>query len=112
LRASDYVEALTAFREIQAQFGRCFRTFDLLMTPTAGSLPWPAEQEGPPRSRVFTGIVNAAGYPAITIPGEPSSNGLPIGFQLVGRFGADWDLVELAAGYESRYPWSDRRPDL
>ena len=112
LRASDYVEALTAFREIQAQFGRCFRRFDLLMTPTAGSLPWPAEQEGPPRSRVFTGIVNAAGYPAITIPGEPSSNGLPIGFQLVGRFGADWELVELAAGYESRHPWSDRRPDL
>jgi aspartyl-tRNA(Asn)/glutamyl-tRNA(Gln) amidotransferase subunit A len=56
--------------------------------------------------------VNAAGYPAITIPCEPASNGLPIGFQLVARFGADRSLVRLASAFEHRHPWADRWPGI
>jgi aspartyl-tRNA(Asn)/glutamyl-tRNA(Gln) amidotransferase subunit A len=112
LAAIDYVDALAAFREIQAQFGRFLRQYDLLMMPSAGCLPWPAEQEGPARNRVFTGIVNAAGYPAITIPSEPAPSGLPIGFQVVGPFGSDWSLIRLAAQFERQQPWAHRWPPL
>ncbi len=112
LPATDYVAALTAFRDLQAQLFRLFETCDLLMTPTAGALPWPAEQQGPPHNRVFTGFVNGAGLPAVSIPCDPATDGLPIGFQLVGRFGADWDLLRVAAEYERAHPWASRWPAL
>lgn len=112
LSAADYVDALAAFRELQAQFGRFFECYDLFMMPTAGTLPWPAEATGPTRTRVFTGIVNAAGYPAISIPAAPAPNGLPIGFQLVGPYGSDEKLIDIAHRFEQTHPWRDRWPPI
>jgi aspartyl-tRNA(Asn)/glutamyl-tRNA(Gln) amidotransferase subunit A len=109
---ADYVEALDAFREIQASFGRFFDQFDLFMTPTAGTVPWPAEESGHPRSRVFTGIVNAAGNPAISIPVAHDEGSLPIGFQLVAPFGYDRALIDIATQYQDRHSWLGRWPAL
>lgn len=110
--AVEYVDALDAFRQLQAAFGRFFERYDLFMTPTSGTLPWPAEEAGPARSRVFTGIVNAAGNPAISIPVAHGAGGLPIGFQLVGPFGSDHDLIEIAGRYQDRHSWVDLWPRL
>ena len=62
-------------------------------------MPWKAEEFGPPYHRAFTGIVNLAGLPGISIPADPSPDGLPIGFQLVAPFGADWRLVAISEGW-------------
>ncbi|MFC5000617.1 amidase [Dactylosporangium cerinum] len=110
LSAVDYVAALTAFRGLYLELADCFRTTDLLLTPVAGAMPWPADRLAPPHQRVFTGIANATGVPAISLPGPPSPAGLPIGFQLIAAFGADRLLLRLAAQYEQAYPWADRRP--
>jgi aspartyl-tRNA(Asn)/glutamyl-tRNA(Gln) amidotransferase subunit A len=112
LSAADYIDALNAFREVQAQFAIAFRDWDVLMTPTAGALPWPAEKFGPPHNRAFTGIVNAGGLPGMNLPCAPSAEGLPIGFQLIGAYGADWPLVALARQFEAAHPWADRWPPL
>jgi aspartyl-tRNA(Asn)/glutamyl-tRNA(Gln) amidotransferase subunit A len=112
IMAADYVEALAAFRELQAAFGRFFQQYDLLMTPTAGSLPWPAEDSGPARNRVFTGIINAAGNPAISIPVAHTRGALPVGFQLVGPFGGDTELIEIAARYQEHHSWTHLWPPL
>jgi aspartyl-tRNA(Asn)/glutamyl-tRNA(Gln) amidotransferase subunit A len=37
---------------------------------------------------------------------------LPIGFQLVGRFGADDLLLDIGARFEEAQPWRDRWPKL
>jgi aspartyl-tRNA(Asn)/glutamyl-tRNA(Gln) amidotransferase subunit A len=112
LTASDYIDGLAAFRELQAQFAVAFRKWDILMTPTAGALPWPAEKFGPPHNRAFTGIVNAGGLPGMNVPCAPAPDGLPIGFQLVAPYGADWLLVALARQFEAAHPWADRWPPL
>jgi aspartyl-tRNA(Asn)/glutamyl-tRNA(Gln) amidotransferase subunit A len=112
LTASDYIDGLTVFRELQAQFAGAFRKWDILMTPSAGALPWPAEKFGPPHNRAFTGIVNAGGLPGMNVPCEPSPDGLPIGFQLIGPYGGDWLLVAMARQYEAAHPWADRWPLL
>lgn len=112
LTASDYQDALSGFREIYAQFARFFRHYDLMMTPSAGAMPWKAEEFGPPYHRAFTGIVNVAGLPGISIPADPSADGLPIGFQLVAPFGADWKLVAMARQYETAHPWAQHWPGL
>ena len=110
MTAVDYIDLLAAFREIAAQIARCFNRYDIIMTPSAGAMPWRADQFGPPYHQAFTPFVNAAGTPAIALPTDPSPQGIPIGFQLVAPFGADWRLIALGRAYEQRYPWVDRWP--
>lgn len=86
LSAADYIDALNAFREVQAQFARAFRDWDVIVTPSAGALPWDAAQFGPPHHRAFTGIANAGGLPGLNLPCDPSPDGLPIGVQLIRGF--------------------------
>jgi aspartyl-tRNA(Asn)/glutamyl-tRNA(Gln) amidotransferase subunit A len=92
------------------------------MTPSAAALPWPAETPfpdridgqpvGPRGHAIYTSWVNACGIPAIALPGAPSREGLPIGFQLVAGFGDDERLLELAARFEQRSPWRERWPAI
>ncbi|MGG7571745.1 amidase [Streptomyces sirii] len=41
-----------------------------------------------------------AGLPALSLPAGRAANGMPLGLQVVGRFGADEDLLTAAAGIE------------
>ena len=56
----------------------------------------------------FTGAFNATGQPAMSLPLHWSAAGLPIGVQLVGRFGQDTQLLQLAAQLEQAAPWFGR----
>jgi amidase len=60
----------------------------------------------------FTPLANMTGQPAISLPMGTSTTGLPIGVQLVGRFGEDARLLALAAQMEAAEPWIARRAPL
>ncbi|NEJ22077.1 amidase [Rhizobium leguminosarum] len=122
LSAADYVGALDATRQVRMAFVEFFEQFDLIMTPSAAALPWPAEEPfpetidghpvGPRGHAIFTAFANVAGLPAISLPCRPSRSGLPIGFQLVAPFGADGLLLRMAAEYEKSFPWSLNWPPI
>jgi aspartyl-tRNA(Asn)/glutamyl-tRNA(Gln) amidotransferase subunit A len=115
LSAADHFDALHAALILRQDLSAFFRGFDLILTPTAAALPWPAETTHPPTiagvevgprgSAIFTGFVNAAGLPAISVPCRSSMAGLPIGFQLVAPWGGDEALLALADAYEAAHPW-------
>ncbi|MFI7276955.1 amidase [Streptomyces sp. NPDC049879] len=111
LTAADYVAALDAFRDLFAELAVFFAGTDLLLTPVAGAMPWAADELAPPYQRVFTGIANATGVPAVSLPGPPSADGVPIGFQLIGPYGADRALLRVAHDYETAYGWAGRWPE-
>src|ERR1700730_6569261 len=121
-KGTEYFNALDAVKELQRSLSVFFSRYDLVMTPTAAALPWPAtepfpamiagEKVGPRGHAIFTAFANMAGCPGISIPGDPSAGGLPIGFQLVAAPGRDGLLCALAAQYESVCPWADRLPPL
>lgn len=110
--AIDYVAALDAARRIYLQLAEKFETYDLIMTPSAGAMPWKAEDHGPAYHRAFTGFVNAAGLPGISIPCDPAEDGMPIGFQLIAPFGRDWQLLSIAKLFEDTHPWAHKWPQI
>jgi aspartyl-tRNA(Asn)/glutamyl-tRNA(Gln) amidotransferase subunit A len=119
LTAADYADTLIAARELKRALSGTFETYDLLLTPAAAALPWPAAETNPktiagqavgPRGHAFfTPFANLAGCPGITLPCLPSQSGLPIGVQLVGPWGRDELLVSIGSAYEAAQPWHDRR---
>ncbi|MET0595736.1 MAG: amidase [Polyangiaceae bacterium] len=56
----------------------------------------------------FTGPFNVTGQPAITLPAALSSQGHPIGVQLVGRRGDDATVLALGRAVEARIGWKKR----
>jgi amidase len=58
----------------------------------------------------YTQLANLTGRPAISVPTHWTADGLPLGVQLVGRLGADGELLQLAAQVEEARPWAHRYP--
>lgn len=99
----DAMDRLNAFRaDVSAAWG----DHDILLMPSAAAPAWPAEDEFPREidgkpgharaMNVFSTWVNAMGWPGLNIPGVPHPDGRPIGVQLVGRYGAEPLLFEIA----------------
>jgi aspartyl-tRNA(Asn)/glutamyl-tRNA(Gln) amidotransferase subunit A len=55
---------------------------------------------------------NESGQPAASIPAGWTSDGLPVGLQIVGRHLDDAMVMRAAAAYEQVRPWRDRWPDI
>lgn len=112
IAATDLYGSLVFYRRLYAEFVALFETVDAVITPTAGAMPWRAEDTGPSHHRAFTGFVNAAGLPAVALPAPVADGDLPIGFQIIGPFGSDHWLLDLAARYESAFPFISNRPPV
>ena len=120
--AKEYFAALEAVRELRKSLSVFFENCDVILTPSAAALPWPAtepfptqiagQKVGPRGHAVFTGFANMAGCPGINVPATPSAKGLPIGFQMVAAPGQDELLCALAGQYQTLQPWVDRFPQL
>ena len=57
---------------------------------------------------LFNAFFNITGQPAISLPLEVSSTGLPIGVHFVGGPWPEDALIRLAAQLAVNYPWSQR----
>ncbi len=59
-------------------------------------------------SDIYTVSANLAGVPALSVPCGLSSDGLPIGLQLIGNYWAETELLNIAHKYEDKFPLSAR----
>lgn len=118
---------LTSLMRMQLEVRRMaafFESYDVLVTPSLTAPPPPlgclptddADIDGFMAKLFklcpFTAPFNASGQPAMSLPLHWSADGLPVGVQLVGRYGDDATLLQLAAQIEQAAPWACRRPTL
>ena len=119
--AVDVGRAMAARAAYWDRMWRAVKRFDVLVTPTISVPPFETGIVGPAavagRPVVHLGWTlaypfNLTGQPAVTVPCGFTSDGLPVGLQIVGRRHADAAVLRAAAAFEEARPWADRRPPL
>lgn len=86
-------------------FTEAFKKCDVIATPTAPTPPFKiGDKSDDPLAMylgdIYTVTINLAGVPAISVPCGASSNGLPIGLQLIGNHFDEARLLNAAYAYE------------
>lgn len=114
--ATAYIEAVEYLQAYARRVARWWADgFDVLVTPTIRIPPpllgrLPAEPDLPAVADLgqFTAPFNVTGQPAISLPLHWTPDGLPVGVQLVGAYGRESVLLQLAAQLERASPWAHR----
>ncbi len=121
---AGYAKALGLIDRLKAQMTDLFEKYDLLLSPTLAlsSLPvgqFPDEIAGKPvyphkyfSFHPFTYPINAIGHAAASIPAGFSSDGMPIGLQIVGKKGGEETVIAASAAFERARPWIQHRPPV
>ncbi len=99
-----YLKASKVRRLISNDFEKAFGNVDALLLPTTsttafklGSITDPLQMY---MNDIFTIPVSLAGLPAISIPSGEDKKGLPIGMQIVGKWFAEKELLQIAYAVE------------
>lgn len=118
----DYARARRTGELLRRDFALLFQKIDLLATPMCGiTAPKLGQREVTidgetvsvmaPLTR-YTRVFNLTGLPAISVPCGFSSEGLPIGLQLVGRAWDEATVLRAAYAYEKQLEGAWQRSTL
>lgn len=92
--ARDYIAALDWPKVLNAAMAQIFARCDAILCPAApGPAPAGLQDTG---DAIFNGLWTLTGMPAVTLPVFQSTDGLPMGIQIVGRRGDDARLLRTA----------------
>jgi aspartyl-tRNA(Asn)/glutamyl-tRNA(Gln) amidotransferase subunit A len=120
--AQDYSRCQIERHKYYDRVRRFFERYDLLLTPTLAVLPFKAGvpyQEALAGKNVdwitwtpFSYPFNLTQLPAATVPAGFSSDGLPVGLQIVAPRGQDLRVLQASAAFEQARPWAQHRPKV
>lgn len=104
-----YAKAQKVRALVRDDYKAAFASCDFVLTPTSPTTAFRlGERSDDPLamylSDIYTVSANLAGLPAISIPCGLSSEGLPIGVQLVGNYWAEGELLNAANIYGNEHP--------
>ncbi len=111
-----YAWSIKAREQLELDCARLFRDVDVVLCPTTAVPAFAAE--GPPPSVIagvdtgngamstpFTMLANLCWNPAVSIPCGQTSDGLPVGLQVIARRHHDEVPLRLARIFEQVQPW-------
>ena len=103
--SSEYILARRVQTEMKRYFGLFFDQFDVLLLPTTASAAAPIaglnSATYAPRLTRFTAPFNLTGLPALTVPCGFSSDGMPLGMQLVGPAWSETIVLQAGQAFEA-----------
>jgi aspartyl-tRNA(Asn)/glutamyl-tRNA(Gln) amidotransferase subunit A len=105
---------------LRAAMHAFFESYDLLLCPTTAVTAPPVGKRGRGRGRgfidwdfiPFTATFNLTGNPAASVPCGFSSEGLPIGLQIVGKLEDEVTVLRTSAAFEEARPWAEKYPSV
>jgi aspartyl-tRNA(Asn)/glutamyl-tRNA(Gln) amidotransferase subunit A len=108
----DLVNAHATRRELSLAWNLMLEKYDFLLSPTVAVQPFPVLKnapEGPggqlnPMWSPYTATFNMTRHPAASVPAGLSSEGLPVGLQIVAGHYKDANLLAAAAQYCAAHP--------
>jgi aspartyl-tRNA(Asn)/glutamyl-tRNA(Gln) amidotransferase subunit A len=112
-----YLKAQRVRTLIKRDFEEAFKRVDVIVTPTSPETAFKiGEKTDDPLkmylSDIFTIPCNLVGLPGISVPCGFTSDGLPIGLQILGKPFDEGTLLRVAHSYETHTNWRDRRPPI
>ena len=123
LSARDYAASVAAVRKANQRVQTELAPFDVFLTPTLTQLPRPVgywDLNEPDfdtyiakwTDAAFLFPFNLSGLPAMSVPAIWTKDDIPIGVQLVGRYGDEATILRLASQLEQARPWLPRSPSI
>ncbi|MCL4802265.1 MAG: amidase [Burkholderiales bacterium] len=123
LRGADIARAEAQRTEVFHRVRRFFERHAFLVCPVVQVPPFPIEIEYPTEINgvrlgsyiewlASCSAFSLVGHPAISVPCGFTDDGLPVGIQIVGRFGDDFGVLQLAHAFEQATGAGRRRPPL
>ena len=121
MSATQHGASLATMRKLNQQIHGELHPYDVFVTPTLTQPPRPVgywDMNEPDvdaynakwTDAAFMFAFNLSGLPAMSVPATWTSQQVPIGVQLVGRYGDEATILRLAAEVEAARPWIGRRP--
>ena len=120
--AEDVAAARTVQTQTQARFADILQDVDAFVLPTTPVPAVSAEDgmtvlNGEPVDGAailgrLTRLASFTGQPAVSVPCGLTTDGLPVGMQLIGGWNRDEELLAIAAAYEAARGFDGKRPPL
>ena len=124
LTGPQVAAAMRQHSEIFRRTKAFLRPYDILAAPAVQVAPFPVEQEwvtsvnGIPQDTYIDWMrscsrITVTAHPAVSVPAGFTTDGLPVGLQLVGRYGSDDRLLSVAGSVaEALLPQPARPPGM
>jgi amidase len=121
LSATEHADSIRVIRDANRQIQMELAPYDVYLTPTLTHPPRPVgywDMNEPDfdaynakwTDAAFMFAFNISGLPAMSVPATWTEQDVPIGVQLVGRYGDEATILRVARQIEEARPWIDRRP--
>jgi aspartyl-tRNA(Asn)/glutamyl-tRNA(Gln) amidotransferase subunit A len=100
--AADWAEDQAIIDQARDEVRAIVDAHTFLMMPTVPNPPFAHNEKEPAAQADFTCLANIAGLPAISLPMASTSDGLPMGVQIVGKAGYEKGLFEFARDLDDK----------
>ena len=110
-----YSKALKARKLLKDAYKSLFEQFDMILSPITPQTAYKLggginSSEKMYKGSMYNVPINLAGLPAVALPCGFDSEGLPIGFQLIGNAFSEAELIKAAGVYQNRTTHHTKRP--
>ena len=123
LTGADLGRALARQARMYEQSRQFFERFEYFVLPVTQvspfdvNVPYPTQIAGTPMTTYIDWMrscwyVTLMSNPAISVPAGFTTDGLPVGIQIVGRHRDEWSLLQIAHAFEQTTQYGKQRPPL
>jgi len=120
LSALDLGMLLLLRARVKGEIDRLLASVDLLLVPVMGTAAWSigamaaagrTTETVAARLR-YTAPFDMSGHPTLTLPGGMTGNGVPVGFQIVGRAFDETGILAAGHAFQQATDWHLKRPPV